>query len=177
MEACSAALLYGHKRTQPLQDIEQGLNEHMSEFQNWEYAGDVGSINAGLLQIVGDCTAKILKTTPGFEESDELKVAKSRKLSQLLLQRRDAKQREYEVPEDINIAIFRLSRSLKNMKRRMIDGRNELRIEALPGAWRHRRFREAHKLSRLIAGACRGPRGRVYNQVSTTRATAAEWIE
>eukprot|EP00959_Pyramimonas_sp_CCMP1952_P090373 1891714-Pyramimonas_sp.AAC.1 len=96
MEACNAALLHGHKRTQLLQDIEQGLNEHMGDIPSWEYAGDAGSISAGLLQIVGDCTAKVLKTTPGFEESDELKVAKSRKLSQLLLQRRDAKQKEYE---------------------------------------------------------------------------------
>eukprot|EP00959_Pyramimonas_sp_CCMP1952_P135755 2840057-Pyramimonas_sp.AAC.1 len=109
MEACNAALLYGHKRTQLLQGIEQGLDERMSEFQDWEYVGDVGSINAGLLQIVGDCTARVLNTTPGFEESDELRVAKSRKLSQLLLQRRDAKQKEYEVPEDINLAIISTS--------------------------------------------------------------------
>ncbi|CAK0812653.1 unnamed protein product, partial [Prorocentrum cordatum] len=81
MEACSAALLYGRKRTQLLQDIKQGLNEHMMEFQNWGHAGDVDSINAGLLHIICDCAAKVLQSSPGYEESNELKVTRGNRLS------------------------------------------------------------------------------------------------
>eukprot|EP00959_Pyramimonas_sp_CCMP1952_P089394 1869977-Pyramimonas_sp.AAC.1 len=39
-----------------------------------------------------------------------------------------------------------------------------------------RRFYDAHKIARLLAGTCRGPRGRSYNIVPSTRASAAEWI-
>eukprot|EP00959_Pyramimonas_sp_CCMP1952_P270441 5653430-Pyramimonas_sp.AAC.1 len=38
-------------------------------------------------------------------------------------------------------------------------------------------FYDAHKIARLLAGTCRGPRGRRHNRVPTSRASAAEWID
>eukprot|EP00959_Pyramimonas_sp_CCMP1952_P346346 7253792-Pyramimonas_sp.AAC.1 len=35
---------------------------------------------------------------------------------------------------------------------------------------------DAHRLARLVAGTCRGPRGRHYSKVPTSRASAMDWI-
>eukprot|EP00959_Pyramimonas_sp_CCMP1952_P246281 5147555-Pyramimonas_sp.AAC.1 len=50
------------------------------------------------------------------------------------------------------------------------------RVEALLEAWRERKFYDAHRLARLVAGTCRGPRGRHYSKVPTSRASAMDWI-
>eukprot|EP00959_Pyramimonas_sp_CCMP1952_P312886 6549288-Pyramimonas_sp.AAC.1 len=51
-EACNAVLLYGTGRRQFVAQVEERLSEHKQQFEEWEMAGDVDQLNAGIMQIV-----------------------------------------------------------------------------------------------------------------------------
>eukprot|EP00959_Pyramimonas_sp_CCMP1952_P242323 5065054-Pyramimonas_sp.AAC.1 len=58
----------------------------------------------------------------------------------------------------------------------MQDQLLENKVEALREARRERKFYDARRISRLVAGTRRGSRGRMHARAPTTRASALEWI-
>eukprot|EP00959_Pyramimonas_sp_CCMP1952_P108384 2266204-Pyramimonas_sp.AAC.1 len=103
------------------------------------------------MQTLQEVSEQCLNEAPGYCEKRENTLAHCTKLHDLLEQRKRAKEREIEFPDELNIEVSRLSRQLKKHKRKFIDTLTAQRVEGLWDAWKMRRFYDAHKIARLLA--------------------------
>lgn len=71
--------------------------------------------------------------------------------------------------------LWSVSRRLKALQRRRARRREELRVAELRNAWARRDLAECNRLTLLIAGRGRGPRGPQYGCLPAARPTQAEW--